>query len=171
MWWNNHTLVINGEIKNHWSSHFLISKSRIDLLELNLLCLVTSAVPDSSVSPSASQGESAGWLTQRWICPFAFDHCSFNRHHMGSHACLTFNNLEKNGSCYVMRESVLDWQVGIKRGGGRSIRVCEHIFLWANFCSSDILCPIAMFYFLFFNLWFLLLLTYPINCFLFVLCY
>ena len=31
-----------------------------------------------------------------------------------------------------MIESVLDWQVGIKMGGGRSIRVCEHIFLWAN---------------------------------------
>jgi hypothetical protein len=58
---------------------------------------------------------------------------------------------KKSGSCYVMRESVLDWQVGIIKGGGRSIRVCEHIFLWANFCSSDILCPLARFYFLTFD--------------------
>lgn len=64
---------------------------------------------------------------------------------MGSCACLAFNNLGKNESCYVI-ESALDWQVGIKMGGGKSIRVCEHIF-FVLICSSDILCPLAVFFY------------------------
>lgn len=138
VWWNKKSLIFTF-------SNFKIQDRSVGV-EFALLSDIS--VPDSSVLPSTSQGESAGWLTQWWICLFAFDHCGFNRHHMGSCACLAFNNLGKNGSSYVI-ESVLDWQVGIKMGGGRSIRVCEHIFLWANFCSSDILCPLAVFFFYF----------------------